>query len=89
MSGLPQDAIDAGKRAIRALYPHDPTHDETLTRDVTAILKTAAPNIAAAERERIRQLAVSKGAYYATEPHGMPYASFADLLAEPEAPDAA
>jgi hypothetical protein len=37
------------------------------------------------ERERIRQLAIDKGACYSAKPYGMPYQPFADLLG-PEEP---
>jgi hypothetical protein len=80
---VPQAAIDAAEQAIRDRYtitgPDVDRHIRFAMGDVRAALSAAAPHLAAAERERIRQLAIDKRATYSSH-HWL----FADLLTGPK-----
>jgi hypothetical protein len=59
---------------------YDGTFSERDNDVVRTALEAAAPLIAAAERERIRQLAIEHNAHYDCDPdYGMP---FADLIGD-------
>jgi hypothetical protein len=58
---VPQAAYDAARARFAEVY-NDPA---TMTACIVAAVEAAAPHIAGAERERIRQLAVEHGAVYA------------------------
>jgi hypothetical protein len=84
---VPPQAIEAAAQAaLRYCYPHDSApavaySAGSLNAYVTAILEAAAPHIladaVAAERERIRQMALLRGAFYED---AAGYWDFADLI---------
>ena len=84
---VPQAAVDASKAAVNRLYRNQ-LDEPALTRDIRAALAAAAPLIAAAERERIRQLAIDKHAavpvwHRVSDTEGRTtWEPFADLLTE-------
>jgi len=86
---LPPGALEAAARAIHreASGYCDPGCDGPYPldeRQARAALEAAAPLIAAAERQRIRQLAAEKEAQYLIDrgDHA-DFAAFADLLEDP------
>jgi hypothetical protein len=90
VTGIPADAIAAAVEAegIRAGWPS--VSRGTMRAIAATMLAAAAPLIAAAERERIRQLAITRKALYLAggvpddgQPSGL--MPFADLLEDPPA----
>ena len=91
---VPQAAIDAVLAATRERCGCEPFHEydcylgQLDSEDAAALLEAAAPHIAAAERESIRQLALRKRAVYCLACDGAPCGyddilrPFADLLTE-------
>jgi len=57
MTQIPQAAMDAATHALLNEHPQIQMDDGEAEYDVRVVLEAAAPHIAAAERERIRQLA--------------------------------
>ena len=78
MTGLPRAAVDAAIQALLKEHPQIQVTDEEPEHDVRIAMEAAAPHIAAAERERIRHLAIEEGAIYLDANDDT--APFADLL---------
>jgi hypothetical protein len=90
MTDLPQATLDVAVDAIRTYRQAQRPFQQTASGMATAALEAAAPLIAAAERERIRLLALHKRAVYCLACDGAPCGyddilrPFADLLTDPE-----
>jgi len=81
MTGLPPAAIDAGAIAL-AESTGRPWMADRARYTTRAILEAAAPLIAAAERDRIRQLLETEAPRYALGHTALRH--IADLLTDPE-----
>jgi hypothetical protein len=86
MTDLPPAAIDAAHAYDLAHRPRVGHWTRPPDDQVARLLAGAAPLIAAAERERIRQLATKHGAQCIADlgPDGRQWRMFADLLTDPE-----
>ncbi len=83
MTEIPQAATDAAAEALGKYKPKPSSPRPYLQEAARVMLTAAAPHIAAAERERVRQLAITKGAIFpaATDSSDLVKAvPFADLL---------
>jgi hypothetical protein len=77
-------AIAAGAAALDELLRNEPPPPLGPGKYARVVLEAAAPLIAAAERERIRQLAIDRDAIYSERRGGVIHQRlpFADLLTE-------